>query len=128
MLDNAHNLQNYVQDLADNSADNDDALAIIGHSGFDLKNKGVRIKPEFEAKHGKVSGEILLFAKSAGLRASYEWRMSVDQLTWTDLPDTIQAKTKVSGLTPGQIYYFKQRAITKAGQGSWSQIFVIVAI
>ena len=39
--------------------------------------------------------------------------MSVDQLTWTDLPDTIQAKTKVSGLTPGQTYYFKQRAITK---------------
>lgn len=128
VLDNAHNLQNFVQDLADNSADHDDALNIIAKSGFDVKDKGIRIKPEFEAKHGKVSGEVLLYAKSAGLRSSYEWRMSVDQLSWTDLPDTIQAKTKVSGLTPGQIYYFKQRVITKAGEGNWSQIVAIMVI
>ncbi len=54
--------------------------------------------------------------------------MSVDQLSWTDLPDTIKSNTKVSGLTPGQTYYFKQRAITKAGEGNWSQIVLIMVI
>ncbi|MBP7498002.1 MAG: hypothetical protein KA792_10100 [Bacteroidales bacterium] len=128
VLDNVHNLQNYVQSLADNAAEYDDALNIIARSGFDVKGRGVREKPDFYVKNGEVSGEILLYSKAAASRASYEWRMSADQQIWTDLPDTIQSKTKVSGLTPGQLYYFKKRAITKAGPRSWSQIVAIYVV
>jgi len=126
MLDNVHSELNYVQDLADAAADVDDALEVIALSGFDLKNHGVRVKPDFEAKNTELSGTVELAAKALGPRTAYEWFMSTDQTTWTELPTTMQAKTTVSGLTPGSIVYFKERGVTKEGEGNWSQIVVIL--
>lgn len=128
VLDNVHNLLNYVQDLADNAADVDDALELIVKSGFDVKNLGVRVKPDFEARNGKISGSVELIAKSLGVRTAYEWQKSSDQTTWTGLPTTLQAKTVVSGLTTGATVYFRGRPVTKDGEGNWSQIVAIIVI
>jgi hypothetical protein len=36
-------------------------------------------------------------------------------------PATLQAKTKIAGLVPGANVQFKFRAVTKTGEGDWSQ-------
>ena len=120
VLKNIHGIQSYVQTLADNAPDEATAIAIISASGFDLKNKGVRVKPLLSAKNGAVSGTVALIAKSAGKRASYNWRQSIDNVAWTDLPPSLQAKTTVIGLTRASVVYFQYRAITIAGPGNWS--------
>ncbi|MBP7498106.1 MAG: fibronectin type III domain-containing protein [Bacteroidales bacterium] len=126
--DNVHNLQSYVQILADNAADEDDAKAIILNSGFDLKMRGVYIKPEFEAKNTDLSGIVELAAKSAGTDAAYEWRISQDGEVWTDLETTLVAKQRVSGLTKGSNYFFKYRTVTKAGTSRWSQSISLIVV
>ncbi len=127
VLKNIFGLLSYVQDLADNAADEATAIAIINASGFDLKTYGTRVKPPLAAKNGTVSGSVKLTAKSAGNRVSYDWAQSADTINWTDLPSTLQAKTTVTGLTPVTKMYFRFRVITAAGTGDWSQpIWIIV--
>jgi hypothetical protein len=41
--------------------------------------------------------------------------------TWISVPSTLQAKTTVSGMTPGATALFRYRAVTKTGEGDWSQ-------
>lgn len=125
VLDNVHNLLNYVQNLADNAADVDDALEIIALSGFDLKNQGVRVKSDFEVRNAALSGSVELIAKAVSYRAAYEWQMSTNSTTWNPLPTTLQAKTTVSGLTKGATVYFQYRPVVKEGEGNWSQIVAI---
>lgn len=120
VLKNIHGIQSYVQTLADNAPDEATAIAIISASGFDLKNKGVRVKPLLSVKNAPVSGTAILIAKSAGSRVSYNWRQSIDNVVWTDLDPTLQAKTTVEGLTRASVVYFQFRAVTKAGAGNWS--------
>jgi hypothetical protein len=40
--------------------------------------------------------------------------------TWVALPPTLQARTTVTGLTPGSSAQFRHRAVTKAGAADWS--------
>jgi hypothetical protein len=43
--------------------------------------------------------------------------------TWTTLPETLSAKTGVSGLTSGTTYYFRVQSVTpKEGLGNFGQI------
>ena len=47
--------------------------------------------------------------------------------TWTSLPQTLKAKTGVSGLTSGTTYYFRSQALTpKGGEGDWGQIVALL--
>lgn len=126
VLDNVHGLENYVQDLADNAADVDDAIALILNSGFDLKSQGAFVKPDFEVINTKISGVVELVAKASGPRTANEWRMSTDGINWTMLPSSIKAKTTESGLTPGATVYFQHRPVLKDGVGNWSQVVSIV--
>ena len=100
VLDDAHGLLNYVQTLADVAANEEDAVALINASGFDLKHHGVRVKPAITVNTTKVSGTVQLVAKSPAKRAANEWQMSTDRTIWTNLPATLEAKTTVSGLYP----------------------------
>jgi hypothetical protein len=126
VLDDVHGLQGYVQNLADLAVDEATAIAIINASGFGLKNHGVRVKPPLAVKQGSVEGAVDLIAKSAGPRASYEWQQSPDGIVWTFLPVTLQAKTKVSGLTIAQRVYFRVRSVLKDGPGTWSASVSII--
>lgn len=119
-------LLRYVQGVADNNPASSEA--IIMSSGFDVKKGAERIKAPFEALNGSVSGSVVLRAKSAGRRASYEWEMSKDNLNWAELPSTLQSKTEVKGLSPGSTMYFRFRAVLTKGESSWSQSVSIVIV
>ena len=53
---------------------------------------------------------------------AYEWQQSTDGKRWTNLPMTLEAKTGVSGLTPGSTYYFRVQSFVKTGAENWSQV------
>jgi hypothetical protein len=118
--DDLHEMLSYVQTLADKAEDETTAISIINASGFSLKNRGVRVKPDLVVENGRISGSVKLTAKAVASRASYQWQSSADGSTWNDLPPTLQAKTKMEGLTPGQRILFRYRGITKEGPLSWS--------
>lgn len=128
VLDNVHNLQLYIQVLADNADDTDDAITIITNSGFDLKERGVYVKDALKATHGKLSGTVKLTAKAIEDAGAYEWQISDDNLNWTPLPTTIDATTKATGLTPATTVYFRCRPVMTDGIGDWTQAVSIIVI
>ena len=115
-----HSLLAYVQILADAAPDEATAISIINASGFGLRSTGSRSKAPLAAKNGTVSGTVSLVAKAAAVRAAYNWHHSTDGITWSEMTTTLQAKTIVSGLTPGTTIFFQCRIITKLGTGNWS--------
>ena len=82
----------------------------------------LRQKQAFVARYGATSGAVEVISKAASVRASYEWQYSVDGgKTWVSTPNTLQAKTTITGLPVATIVEFRVRATTKSGQGDWSQ-------
>jgi hypothetical protein len=113
-------LRGQIQAAADANADN--AASIIQSAGIAVKKTPVRPPRVFAAKPGAVSGSVTLVTDAAARRASYEWQYSTDGgKTWVSAPNTLQAKTTVSGLTPGAMVTFRYRPVTKDGEGDWSQ-------
>jgi hypothetical protein len=119
-------LRGYVQTTADASPDN--AVSIIESSGIAVAKTTARKPRVFEALPGAVSGSAKLVAPSAGPRASYEWECSTDGgKTWVTQPVTMQARTTVTGLTPGASVQFRYRPVTpKAGEGDWSHSLPLI--
>lgn len=128
VLDDLNGLLAYVQNLADNSVDEPTAISIIEASGFNVKNRGVRVKAPLSAKQGDVSGSVKLIAKSAAKRASYNWRKSGDGVTWTELPSSLQAKMIAEGFTPGRPAYFSFQPVLKTGPQDWSATVSIMVL
>jgi hypothetical protein len=96
--------------------------SVIQSAGMAVKKTPVRAKRVFAAKVGAVSGSVKLVTDAAARRASYEWQYSTDGgKTWVSSPSTLQTKTTVSGLAPAANVMFRSRAVTKAGEGDWSQ-------
>ena len=116
------NLRSYVQAVAAQAA-TADADAIIESAGMTTRKVTLHTKPALAIKQGEVSGTVTIAAKAAGKKAAYSWQYSTDQKTWTTLPETLSAKTGVSGLTSGTTYYFRVQSVTpKEGLGNWGQI------
>jgi len=113
-------LRVYVQSLAEFSPGN--AAEIVLGAGMSLKRPGLFDKPALRVKQGPALGIVLLIAKAAGDRASYEWQYSKDGLTWTDSPPTRQARTSVSGLAGRSIWYFRFRSLGKKGLSNWCDV------
>jgi hypothetical protein len=111
-------LRMYVQAIADANGEN--APAIIQGAGIAVKKTGVRPPRVFAALAGAVSGAVKLVAPSAGRRAFYAWQDSTDGKTWNDLALTLQAKTILTGQTPGTVLQFRYRTVVKTGQTDWS--------
>ena len=118
-------LMGYVQSVAD--ADVEQGASIIESASFAVR-KAVAHKPRvFDAVQGAVSGSVKLVAATGARRASYEWQSSIDGgKTWVTAPSTLQAKTVITGLTPGASVLFRSRSVTKAGEGDWSQSVTLI--
>lgn len=113
-------LQDYVQSVVETNTS--DGAAII-HSAFMSVRKVPRREfPDVSAKDGEVSGKVKLAARAVAPVATYGWEYSLDQSTWIPLPETMRARTELAGLTPARTYYFRFRALTRAGWGDYSQI------
>jgi len=125
LLTTLHGAKAYVQQKAD--ATPEQAQAIIESASLAVRKTAIRIKLGFTAKAGPVSGSVHLAARAAGRRASYEWQWSADGgKTWTSLPSTLQAKTTVPNLPVGTTCSFRYRAVTKTGEGDWSQVIALL--
>jgi hypothetical protein len=121
-----HGLKGYVQHVAD-SGDRAEAEAVITGASMGVSKSRARVPRRFDVRPGKLSGEVDILGKVAGPRAAYEWQASSDGgKTWQLLRVTMQAKTTMSGLTPGSIWCFRFRAVTKAGEGDWSNVVSVV--
>jgi hypothetical protein len=116
----------YVQSVADANPGN--AQSIIESSGFAIRKTTSHPKTALKVTVGTVPGAVKVVAKAVAPRASYEWQYSTDQKTWTNAPSTLQAKIAITGLTSGTVYYFRFRAVTKAGEGAYSQVVQILVL
>jgi hypothetical protein len=114
-------IKTYVQSVAD-AAVPTDAEAVIQNAGMAIRKVTLHDKAALNAEQGSVSRTVVLTAKAVAKRAAYSWQYSTDQKTWTSVPPTIQAKTGVSGLTSGTLYYFRMQPLTPTGEGDWTQI------
>jgi hypothetical protein len=118
-------LKGQIQTTADANVEN--GASIIASTGVAVKKTVVRAPRGFGAKPGAVTGTAKLLTASAGHRASYEWEYSTDGgKTWVTTPVTLQAKTTVLGLTAGTTVQFRNRPVTKAGEGNWTQPVTLV--
>jgi len=117
-----------VQKLVDANPEN--AASIAAAAGMSLKKAATRTKSDLTAKPSKTtSGTVSLVAKAAAKKASYQWEVSLDGgKTYTALPDTLKAKTSIANLTPGAVVSFRQRALTPAGSGNWSQVVSVMVV
>jgi hypothetical protein len=111
-------LRMYVQSIADQNGEQ--GPAIIQSAGMSVKKTGTRPPRVFAALAGANSGTVKLVAPSAGHRVSYEWQYSTDGKTWNDLASTLQAKTLMTGQTPGTVLEFRYRWVTKTGAADWT--------
>jgi len=114
----------YVQTAAD--ANPARARAIIESAGLTVVTRTPRRKPNLAAKYGTIPGRIVLEGKAVR-GASYHWQMSIDQKTWTDLPESVKATLTVDGLTPATTYSFRFRTLTKDGLSDWSGAVSVIA-
>jgi hypothetical protein len=113
-------LRGYVQAVADATPEN--GATIIQSAGIAVRKVPLRATRVFTAKPGPVSGSAKLTATIAARRASYEWQYSIDGgKTWVSAPSSLQAKTTVTGLPVGTSVLFRYKAVTKTGEGDWSQ-------
>jgi hypothetical protein len=113
-------LRGDIQTTAD--ADVENSAAIIASAGIAVRKTPVRPPRAFHATTGDVSGSAKLAAPAAARRASYDWEYSPDGgKTWVAVPSTLGAKTTVTGLPSGTTVQFRFRALTKGGEGDWSQ-------
>jgi hypothetical protein len=113
-------LRGYIQTTADANPEN--SANIIESAGIPVKKLAMHKQRVFAATPGVVPGTVKLVTPSAGPRSSYDWSYSADGgKTWVEVPSTVQAKTIVTGLSTGAAVQFRYRAVTKKGQGDWSQ-------
>ncbi len=113
----------YIQMMADSNSDT--AEAVIKSAGVAVRAAVIRQKQVFAVEEGPVSGSVKLTTVRAAPRASYEWQYSLDGKTWQTMPSTLQTKTSMQGLTVGSSVMFRSRAVTKAGEGDWTQAVAI---
>jgi hypothetical protein len=110
-------LRVYVESVAATSAT--EAAAIVASAGMSLKRPGLSDKQPLVVKPGPASGSVVVVAKAAGDRATYEWQYSKVGEPWIDAEPTRQAKKAFHGLAPMTTYQFRVRSVTKAGRSDF---------
>ena len=94
------------------------AEAIIGSVGFFVRSGGGSHKKQNAAFNTQILGTVTLTADGAG---HHEWQMSKDMVNITNLPATTTAETHVTGLTTGDVWYFRNHKVnSKKTTYNWS--------
>lgn len=123
-----HHLRDYVQGVLEALPADVDPAEVVESAFMSLKRRARRHKATLEATYGRSGGIVELLAKAVSGNATYYWEYSLDQLTWTSAPETMQASTEIAGLTPGQVYYFRFRTLTRKGKGDYSQTVSLMVV
>jgi hypothetical protein len=115
-------LRDYVQSVVETNNSPAAANALIESAFMSVRKVPKRTFPDLSATNADVSGKVLLTAKRVAPVAVYHWEHSLDQSTWTRLPETMQTRTEVAGLTSAEVYYFRFRAFTREGWQDYSPV------
>jgi hypothetical protein len=126
--DDAQQVLAYVQSVANKAGSPAAAEAIIVSAGMYVKTVTKHVKEPLSATSIAPSGSVKLEALRVALLAMYYWSFSLDQKNWTSVTETMQAHTIISGLTPGQVYYFRFTARTRKGAVIVSQIVNLMVV
>lgn len=109
-------LKAMVQLKADSDVTN--AATIITSAGYFVKVIKVKQKQINDAMNTQISGTVLLTSDTPG---HHEWEQSKDMVTIIHLPATSTSHTLVSGLTPGDVWWFRNKRVdTKKATHNWS--------
>ena len=109
----------FVEQVADANAGNEEV--IIKSAGFDVKAKGGHAPSVFRVEDSTVSGEVVLHAPQLPGTVSHYWQGSTDGKTFTSYPETAKGTAVIPNLTPGTLYYFRHRRLTRKGMTDWDQ-------
>jgi hypothetical protein len=112
----------YVQTVADTQGSPADAVALIVGAGLEVQKPRKRKTRDLSVRYLGISGAVLLTALAVEGAGAYYWEYSLDQKVWATPPETRTGKTTITGLTPGQVYYFRFRTLTGKGKGDYSQV------
>ena len=100
------------------------AAAIIGSVGFFVKGSGSKQKKQNAAYNTEIVGTVTLTADGG---KHHEWEMSKDMVTIINLPATTTAQTQVTGLKPGDVWYFRNRKVnSKKDTYNWCAWIMLV--
>ncbi len=118
------NIQSDLQKYADQNPAS--AESAITSCLFKVKKQAIKQKQVDAVKTTNVQGTVALFGKVEKGDQQHGWSMSTDNINFSLLPTTVQAKTTVSGLPSATVVYFKHRGITKDGPREWGTALSII--
>jgi len=109
--------------IAQQTADADpaDAGAIFESAGMFARVVTVPAIPDFAARQGAVSGEVVARVKSRGDGTTYWFASSSDGKTWVVAPASRKATFVFTGLPAAATSFFRFQTLTSAGLSDWSQ-------
>ena len=99
------------------------AVTIIGNAGFFVRTPRGGQKRINAAYNTQIPGTVIVTADGGG---HTQWEMSKDMLAVTNLPSTNASKTTITGLTPGDVWYFRSKKVDTAKKTyNWSPWFLL---
>jgi hypothetical protein len=122
VINDLYHLRDYVQGVAEKIPIPEAAAAVITSAFMSIRKVPQRVVPPLTAKNTGVPGQVAIAARTVAKEATYFWEYSLDQVTWTSVPETIRASTTIDGLPWAKVSYFRFRALTRAGKGDYSQV------
>jgi hypothetical protein len=116
-------LRDSVQSVVEATPNPAAAAAVIESANMSVRKAPKRAPtPDLSAKNTDILGKVALAAKPVARAATYYWEYSLDTSNWTALPETMQTRIELPGLTSARVYYFRYRALTKEGQRDYSPV------
>jgi hypothetical protein len=115
----------YVLSMVQTKADASSSIAvtIIESAGLFVYVRHGGQKRVNAAYNTQIPGKVIMTADGGG---QTEWEMSKDMVAITNLPSTSTSKTSVSGLNPGDVWYFRSKKVdTKKKTYNWSPWFLL---
>jgi hypothetical protein len=122
VVNDLYHIRDYVQSVAETIANPVAAAAVITSAFMSVKKVPQRDTKELSAKNTGIPGQVALAAKTVAPMATYYWEHSLDQVSWTTVPETMKASTTIEGLPWAKVAYFRFRALTRSGKGDYSQV------
>lgn len=101
---------------------------VILSSGFTIKKNGGKAARSFSAKQGSNSGTVDLIAPSSR-KAAYRWEMSLSPTEgWSVIDVTNISETTITGLNPGEKYWFRVSVIDGKTKGPYTDAYMVHVI
>jgi hypothetical protein len=117
----------YVQGLADTMVPAS-GIVLIESAGFLVSASGAHDKAILQAELVPATPGVVHLVANASLlvgksraKTQFNWQMSVDGKTWTNLPSTPLADTEVAGLALLSTYSFRVSVTLGKVVGEWTQ-------